>query len=330
MLDDARALCESHGFRVVGEHVDDGLSGAIRNRPGFVAWLADARELRAANLVAFHVDRMTREGVNVAALILDTIEGKDPETGRLVRAPARLLDCKGLDSAGDETAFRLTFVLKAEVAREERKAMARRSADARARLKLADRWGGGPLAFGFRAVANPAGEGQVLVPDPDEAAFVREMAERLLAESPLPAVLRWANGPFGRPPRRVPSWSRTTVCQMLTTTPQGTAEDILTPDERAALRQVLAQSPRTKPTGRAPARLLSGLLRCSGCDRRMFVANKGNGIRAYRSPPTPARVRGRCLFVPTCWTFTPRNDSSASTAPSLNTSVAPSCRARRR
>ncbi len=51
--------------------------------------------------------QLTREGVNVAALILDAVEGKDPVTGKVIRTPARLLDTKGLDSNGDDTSFRL-------------------------------------------------------------------------------------------------------------------------------------------------------------------------------------------------------------------------------
>ncbi|WP_132197142.1 recombinase family protein [Kribbella orskensis] len=73
--------------RVIDEHVDDGLTGALRNRPEFIAWLDDARECRASTLIAWHVDRMTREGVNVAAAILDVAEGKDPETGKAHPAP---------------------------------------------------------------------------------------------------------------------------------------------------------------------------------------------------------------------------------------------------
>lgn len=100
MLADTRAKAIELGLQVVSEHVDDGLTGALRNRPDFMAWLDDARECRASTLIAWHVDRMTREGVNVAAAILDVAEGKDPETGKLIRHPVRLVDRKGLDSEG--------------------------------------------------------------------------------------------------------------------------------------------------------------------------------------------------------------------------------------
>src|SRR5262245_51068080 len=94
MLGDCRALADREGLAVVSEHVDDGFSGAIRNRPGFLAWLDDARSGRADTLLTYHADRLSREGIAVAGRVLDVIEGKDSETGEIVRPPVRLLDTK--------------------------------------------------------------------------------------------------------------------------------------------------------------------------------------------------------------------------------------------
>src|SRR4051794_29233640 len=289
MMADCERLAEEHGLRVVARHIDDGISGAVRNRPGFVAWLNDARECRVDHLIAWHVDRMTREGINVAGQILDTVEGKDPETGRQVRRPVRLLDTKGLDSAGDETSFRFQFVIKAEVARAERERMRDRARAARRRAILAGRWaGGGQVPIGFRVVDNPDGPGKILDLDPTEAAFVREAAERVLAGENLSSVGRWANGPLGVPPRKATRWTRRTLLQVLTGAPiQGkvvtivegkavqvvdedgepvTIPAILSPDEAAAVRAKLAVgAPDARKGGRHPSRLLSGLLLCSGC-----------------------------------------------------------------
>lgn len=76
MLDDCRALAAAHGARIVGEHVDDGVSGAVRNRPEFLAWLEDGRTGKANLLITPYADRLTREGINAAALVLDVVEGK--------------------------------------------------------------------------------------------------------------------------------------------------------------------------------------------------------------------------------------------------------------
>ncbi len=307
MAADCRALAEREGLTVVAVHVDDGLSGAVRNRPEFVAWLSDAKECRADTLIAWHVDRMTREGVNVAALILDAIEGKDTETGKVVRQPVRLLDTAGLDSRGDETAFRFRFVMTAEVARAERARMSERTKAAKRRAMSSGRWIGGDAPFGFRVVANPDGAGKVLAQDPEEAAFVREAAARILAGDSLMSVVRWANGPHGLAPRRAPQWQRPTLRQILVGHPIAgkvvsrvdgdpanvvpvldtggnpvTLPAIVTPDESAALRRALAPRREAKRQGRQPSRLLSGLVRCAGCGGVLYVARPDGKTVNYR------------------------------------------------
>lgn len=305
MLADCRALADREGLTVVSEHVDDGLSGAIRNRPGFIAWLDDARECRAGTLIAWHVDRMTREGINVAARILDAVEGKDPDTGKVIREPARLVDTRGLDSRGDETSFRLRFVINAEVARGERERMRDRSRVAHRRALTAGRWPGGRPPYGFQVVDNPDGPGKVLALHPQEAAFIREAGARVLAGDNLSVVVRWANGPDGHPPRTATSWARNSLDQILTgpaaagevtTTVEGrsvplldsdghvvTIPAILTPDESAALRARLSvRNPNAAKGGRHPSRLLSGVITCSGCNGKLGVSRRTNASVLYR------------------------------------------------
>lgn len=315
MLADARALAAREGLRVVAEHVDDGVSGAVRNRPGFVAWLDDAREGRVDTLVAWHVDRMTREGVNVAALILDAIEGKDRETGKVVRGAVRLLDTKGLDSRGDDTAFRFRFVIAAEVARAERERMRDRSSNARRRALAVGRWPGGSVPYGYRVVDNVRGGGKVLSVAEDEAALVREAVARVLAGETLAAVVRWANGPGGCGPRRAPRWSRVTMRQVLTGSAVAgrvvrivdgvavplldadgvplTVPAILSADESAAVRQALTPVPDARKGGRRPARLLSGLLSCHSCGTTMAVSRRTSGTVTYRCAEAMASA-GSC------------------------------------
>ena len=57
-----RQLAAQHGLRVLEPpHVDDGYSGALRDNPGFLAWLDDARKGGAPrSLLAYHVDRISR------------------------------------------------------------------------------------------------------------------------------------------------------------------------------------------------------------------------------------------------------------------------------
>lgn len=291
MVEDVKALAAREGLRLVGEvHVDDGITGSLRNRPEFLAWLNDAIEGRAGTLIAHHVDRMTREGVNVAARILDTIEGKDPETGKHIRGPVDLLDTKGLDSRTGDAAFRMRFVIQAEVAREERERMRQRARDMHRRAKAAGRWPGGTPPFGFEVVDNPKGAGKVLAVNAAEAAFLRECSKRILAGTNLSAVVRYANGKDGLAPRRAEAWSRITMRQCLTG--QVASGSILTPDESAALRQTLKQIPDARKGRRQGARLLSGLVRCVTCDGLMTVSKRTrDGYVTYRCM---GGAEGRC------------------------------------
>ncbi|MGI5134623.1 recombinase family protein [Streptomyces sp. CA-106110] len=96
MLTDVRAVLQREGLDEVALHVDDGLSGGFRDRPEFLSWLDDARSGRCDVLATYYTDRLTREGLNVAASLLDVVEGKDPASGRPAHRPIRLLDAKGL------------------------------------------------------------------------------------------------------------------------------------------------------------------------------------------------------------------------------------------
>lgn len=296
MVRDVEAKAVALGARLIGPvHIDDGRSGAIRDRPEFVAWLDDARDLRASTLIAFHVDRMTREGINVAGPMLDVVEGKDPETGAIVRQPVRIVDTKGLDSAGDETSFRWQFVVKAEVARAERERMRDRARDRHARAKDAGRWTGGTVPYGFETAPHPDGAGKVLAPYEPEAQHVREAAGQVISGLGLGEVARWLNQ-HGTPPRRAEQWSRNTLRQLLLG--EHVQGLILGPAERRAVREALAvKAPDARKGGRKPARLLSGLLICSGCGGTLRLSRLG-GRSAYRcSAATEGRLCPRKVSV---------------------------------
>ncbi|HEY1158078.1 MAG TPA: recombinase family protein, partial [Arthrobacter sp.] len=298
MVADMRALCEREGLDEVALHVDDGLSGGYRDRDEFEAWLRDARTSACDVLVAYNTDRLTREGLNVAASILDTIEGKDPATGRPAHLPVRLLDCHGLDSAHGE-AFRFRFVIQAEVGRAERERIRQRNKDRARRLRSAGRWAGGPIPFGYRVVDNPDGPGKALDVVPAEAQAIREAAEEVLAGDTLGKVARRMNHK-GVKPRRAAQWSRVTLRRVLTgdhiagrvTVSGKLARDsdgeilapfppVLSVAQLTALRAALANGKAPVHTGRAPAHLLSGLLTCHSCGRTLSASSRSTG-RFYR------------------------------------------------
>lgn len=300
MTSDLRELCQREGLTEVALHIDDGLSGGYRDRPAFTDWLADARSGRADVLLTWHVDRLTREGLNVAALLLDVVEGKDTATGRLISRPVRLLDVKGLDSEHGE-AFRIRFVLQAEIARAERERMRERSTAAQRRLAQSGRYRGGFTPYGYKAAPAEDGKGQTLVIEPQEAAAIRECVDRVLGGHTLGRVARWLNDQ-GYKPRRTQEWSRRGLMHVLTGEavlgrvsrsgkPVRDAEgEILAPfpaivsvAESAALRAACNPAgPRTTPMGRQPSRLLSGLLSCFSCHSTLTVVRRNGRTAAYR------------------------------------------------
>ncbi|MGW0631726.1 recombinase family protein [Streptomyces sp. NPDC002758] len=302
MRDDLLDLCQREGLAEVALHVDDGLTGGFRDRPAFLAWIADARSGRADVMLTWAVDRLTREGLNVAAQLLDVVEGKDPETGRQISRPVRLMDVKGLDSEHGET-FRLRFVLQAEIARAERERMRERAKAAHRRLAQAGRYRGGATPWGYRAVPAPDGKGMTLAIEPREAEAIRECVDRVLNGNTLNRVARWLNDQ-GYKPRRAAQWSRQALVSMLTGDailgrvsragkPVRDAEgEILAPyppiiseAESAALRSACNPGgERRTPMGRQPSRLLSGLLTCWSCGAKLVVWRRTDRVAAYRCP----------------------------------------------
>ncbi len=300
MADDLRACCAREGFREVGLHVDDGISGAVRDRPAFVAWLDDLTSGRANVALTPHVDRLTREGLNVAAMLLDVVEGKDPQTGKVIRTPVRLLDLKGVDSANG-AAFRMMFVVTAEVARAERERIRERNIDRVRRLRTAGRSHGGPVPYGYRAVKDGK-PGLAMAIEPREAAAIRWAASQILAGMSVPRACRWLTE-HGPKPRRGKYWTDTTLRGVLTSdavlgrlTVDGVVprdadghalavfEPVIDLDTAQALRALLAPTPGARPTpGRALARLLSGLLVCHECGARL-EAQGPQSRRVYRCP----------------------------------------------
>lgn len=280
MVADCRALADSLGLAVVGVHVDDGISGAVRDRPEFLAWLADAEEGRASTLIAYHGDRLTREGINAAALVLDVIEGKDTKTGKVVREPVRFLTVDDRLDSNDEEGFRLRFVLQAEIGRAERQRMKARTKAARARLAEQGRWTGRP-PYGTRLIENPDGAGKVLDIEEEEAAYLREAADRLLRGSSVLSTARWLNE-SGSKPRRAANWSPTALTDSLLAA--GKRGLIFSPTHSASIVALL-DKPKGAPRRQGPPRYLlsRGGAVCTGCGAGLTVNHRA-GRPTYRCP----------------------------------------------
>lgn len=286
MIDDCHKLAASLGLDVYAVHVDNGTSGAIRNRPEFLAWLADARKGHVGTLIASHSDRLTREGVNAAAMVLDVVEGKDSTTGALVRSPARLVTVDGLDSERDVEAFRWRFVIAAEVARAERERIKERNIATKQRLATSKRFPGGAIPFGCQVVERPdptdGGKvGKYLERNEAEAVVLEEVAARLLRGDSLRQCVFWLNRE-GHRTRRGFEWQRTTLINTLLSDPS--REHVFNAATHRALSERLQPKRHgvTKHNGGRPAAhlLVSGLGCCGGCGGNLTTAGgrpKGDG-----------------------------------------------------
>lgn len=209
MVAECRRLAALHGCEVISEWIDDGISGDVRDRPKFANWLADGSSGRADVLIAPHTDRLTREGVQVAAHVLNVVEGKD-DAGKQVHKPVRLITA---DVDTDNPTARLQLVIAAEVARAELARIKDRNAKTRARMIESGRWAGGPIPFGCRVVKRSGKK--YLEADPREAKILREVARRLIDGQTTHSVARWLVS-TGVKTRRGNDWSVRTLKVALT------------------------------------------------------------------------------------------------------------------
>jgi site-specific DNA recombinase len=281
MLDDCRALALQLGATVVAEHIDDGVSGSIRDRPGFIEWMNDGISGRADVLIAPHTDRVTREGVNVAAMVLDVVEGKAPGSV----GPVRLVTVDGLDS-NDEESFRWQFVIQAEIARSELKRITKRNRDTRRRLNDDGRWAGGPIPFGCRIREEVTFEGtkrrvaKYLEVEPAEAEIMNEAADKLIKGEAKRRVVRWLYDE-GIKTRRGADWSiRQLKSNMLC---EASRQHVFSARKYRALEKIF--EPGKAVRGRPQSWLLSkGGLLCGGCGRPTTTAKQRYACERLNCP----------------------------------------------
>ncbi|WP_161594046.1 recombinase family protein [Microbacterium sp. RG1] len=169
-----RARAANEGWDIISAFEDDGVSGGKQreNAAEALAMLADGR---IDLLGVYAYDRWSRQGVEFLADLLRALRLRR-ESGR----PARFVAIReGVDGDGSEDGFDLRLSISADLARAERDRTAARMRQAVAYRRSVGKHTGGPAPLGYRAVDAPDG-GKVLVIDPDEAAMVRDMADRLL------------------------------------------------------------------------------------------------------------------------------------------------------
>jgi site-specific DNA recombinase len=195
---DCREFCDRAGWDVAEVYVDNDLSAySGKPRPAYARLMADIEAGRINALVAWHLDRLHRRPAELEEFI------ETCERAGLTRIKTLHGDVDLTNSSG-----RLHARMMGVVARHSSE-----HSSERIRRKLRDSaekgkpWPGGVRGYGYEA------DGRTI--RPDEAAVIREAAERVLAGESLRQILADFNR-RGVPTVRGGRWAFTTLRQMLT------------------------------------------------------------------------------------------------------------------
>lgn len=296
---DLRERADREGWTVVEVLADDGISGGLSREKASRA-LEMLRAGDADVLAVWKADRWSRQGVRAVADLDDVLSH---------RQEARFIaDQDGLDSR--EASFDVIFGVLAVIARAERKNTSLRVRSSIAALRKGGRYAGGNLPYGYQPVANSGGPGRVLVVHEDEAAVIREAADRVLSGESVYAVSRDLNA-RKVPTRRGTTWTVQALRQVLTADailgrvvhrgellrgddgfPLQVWLPVLDLETWTRVRSVLGVDlPREARTPRRRrSRLLSGLISCGLCGAPLYLRANGAGHAAYGCS---ARSNGR-------------------------------------
>jgi site-specific DNA recombinase len=279
--DDCRRLCKSRSWVVAKVYRDEGISAfqAGKKRPQFEEALADLAAGRIGVLVCWKIDRLARR-LRDLVRVEDAFEKSG---GKLVTV-----------QEGEQAQFMLRVL--AAVAEQESANTSTRLR--RQRLQAAERGEanqGGRRLFGYTTRPRTIVE--------DEAAVVRELADRLLAGESVRSLTAWANtgstSTTGKP------WSQRTLRGMLLSPAlagirtykgqrfEGKWDPILERETWEAVEALLRDPARVTRGGRPAPWLLAGMVKCSRCDQTMIVhyrPKSRGGAREYLCMAAPGRA----------------------------------------
>lgn len=294
-----RKYCESRGWTVVDEAIDEGVSATF-NRPedrvGWKAVLTHPEEFDA--VVLWRVDRLARRVLDF--LNADAALQKRGAGIVSVEEPIDMTTAQG-------RAFATMLAVFAEL---EAAGISARVSAARNHLIKAGRVVGGTVPYGWRSIPNPNGPGKVLAHDPERIPWVRGMVSRAMRGDSIYAIKAWLDGEGAPLPlksqktRKRDGWNYRTIERILRSPilagmtpyqpgrgrrdpadPHAVLRDdqglpvvekswaIISPDERRSLIVLLdsRNSPQVRPRASqgVTSPLLSQVARCAYCDRFM-------------------------------------------------------------
>lgn len=275
-LQDCRALAERRGWTISGEYVDNDVSAySGKARPEYRRMLGDMAEGRVDAVIVWHLDRLHRSPKELEEFF-DVVGKAGIADMGTVTGDVNLATSDGQFHAR----------IMGAVARKESDDKSRRIR--RKHLELAEAGkvaGGGTRPFGFEA-------DRVTI-SPDEAALIREAADRILSGDSLRGIAadwlrRGVLAPSGKP------WTSTPLRRMLTSSriagwrqhkgepiAQAVWPAIIDRAMSDRLVSVLTNPTRRKVTSSARTYLLSGFLTCGLCGKPLRARPRLDHVRRY-------------------------------------------------
>nr|WP_281721800.1 recombinase family protein [Nitrosomonas nitrosa] len=275
--EDCFALAARLGFDDPPIFIDNDVSAFDGGRrPGYDSLIAQVKG-GLTHIVVWHVDRLYRQPRELESLI-DLVE----------HHPVRIESVQGGGFDLNTNEGRLMARQLVAIAAYESGHKSDRVKRANQRLAEQGRWHG-PARYGYEA-------GGALIPE--QAAVIRQMADRFLAGESIRSITAWLNR-SQIPPLRAGSgtsglWHPYTVRSLLASAPisgqraysprtradpaggreilgPGDWEPIITPEETARIRSILADPARRRTTTARPS-LLGGIARCGKCGAGLTIA----------------------------------------------------------
>jgi len=293
-----RALCEARGWKVGAVYADDGISAyAGKTRPDFERMLSDAVDHDGpVVIVSLDIDRLSRRVSELTRLI----DLYDNHAVPFVTVQG------GVDltsPAGKLIATILTAVAEMESAHKAERMCLRYDQD---RENGRPHWAYRPFGFHLDGDGHVAGD-----PFAGEAEEVGRLYTRFVAGAQLRALADGLNADGWTQPARVDKrtgatvgkpWTYDAVRKVLRSErnagllPDGTRgawKPLTDADTYAKAVAILDANADTYGTDNKPRHLLTGLLACGGCGKRMTTHNRADKGRAYLC----RRDRGGCGMV---------------------------------
>jgi site-specific DNA recombinase len=181
-----RKFAEAHGWTVAKVYRDNDVSAfSGAPRPAYSQLLHDLEHRIADGLLAVDVDRLTRDPRNLEDLIDLAADGNIP-----IKTQSGDLDLTTSDG-------RLKARIMVTVARQESEKKSERIKRQKEYAR-AKGWWTSPPPYGYR-LGDSGDGGKRLIPEPDEARVVREIARRLLDGETLLSTALWASRETGKP-----------------------------------------------------------------------------------------------------------------------------------